>query len=120
MKRVIVIDDDLVLLGLMQRWLENDGYETVITTEGRIGIEVHRLTPADLIITDIFLPDCNGTGLLMEVRDDFPQTRVIVISGGGRTRVDYLELARLLGAAKVLRKPFVKNDFVSVVQSVVC
>ena len=120
MKRILVIDDDIALLELIQRWLENAGYETMIATNGMKGLETQRKNPADLIITDIFMPGREGTGLLMDVRDEFPQTKVFVISGGGGVNgVDYLELAGLLGANRVFKKPFERKEFMSAVQKVV-
>jgi DNA-binding response OmpR family regulator len=119
MKRILVIDDDIALLELIQRWLENANYEAIVATTGKVGLERHRKTPADLIITDIYLPDRNGTGLFMEIRDEFPQTKVMIMSGGGGvSRIDYLEFARLLGATKVFRKPFERQEFMNIVQSV--
>ena len=120
MKRILVIDDDIALLELIQRWLESADYETIIATNGKEGLESNRKTPADLIITDIYLPDRNGTGLFMEFREEFPQTKVAVMSGGGGlSRIDYLEFAKLLGATKIFRKPLERKEFINIVQSIV-
>jgi DNA-binding response OmpR family regulator len=120
MKRVLVIDDDVEILGLIKCLLEEAGYKTIVTTNGKKGLEIQRKTPADLIITDIFMPEKEGTGVLIDVRDEFPQTKVIVMSGGGHgEHVDFLELATLLGANKVFRKPFNMQDLMNTVKSLI-
>jgi len=56
----------------------------------------------------------------MEFREEFPQTKVVVMSGGGGlSRIDYLEFAKLLGATKIFRKPFERKEFINIVQSIV-
>lgn len=120
MKRILVIDDDVKILGLIKCLLEEAGYETIVTTNGKKGLEIQREKPADLIITDIFMPEKEGTGVLIDVRDEFPQTKVIVMSGGGvGEQVDYLELAILLGAIKAFQKPFKMQDLMNTVKSLI-
>ena len=120
MKRIIVIDDDVEILKLLQHFLEGAGYETFVALNGNIGLEIQRETPVDLIITDIFMPEKQGTGLLMEVRKEFPQTKVIVMSGGGASEhVDYLELASLLGAIEVFQKPLDLQELLNTVKSII-
>ena len=120
MKRVLVIDDDIQLQQLLRRWLGNAGYETMGATNGNIGLDIQRDTPADLVITDIFMPEKEGTEVLMRMRDEFPQTQVFAISGGGGINgVDFLELASYLGATHVFKKPFEKQELMSAVHKVV-
>lgn len=118
MKRILVIDDDEKIVELIKRWLEKGGYEIMTAANGAIGLEMQREAPADLIITDIFMPEKEGTQLLMEVREEFPDTKVIVMSGGGGSpHIDYLELSSLLGAVKVFQKPFEMKDLLETVNS---
>ena len=120
MKRILVIDDDIKIAELIKIWLEEAGYEVQIATNGQEGLKIQREEPADLIITDIFMPHREGTGVLVDVYDEFPETKVIVISGGGASsKVDYLELAKLLGAVKVFQKPFDLKELLETVQSVI-
>lgn len=75
------------------------------------GKEAHKLVGSinfDLIITDLVMPEMNGIDLLMTVQKIRPDQKFIAISGGGGIsgRFDYLPVAQLLGAYKILRKPF--------------
>lgn len=120
MKRILVIDDDQKITELIKIWLEEAGYEVLVALNGQEGLKIQREDPADLIITDIFMPQREGTGVLVDVYDEFPQTKVIVMSGGGASdKVDYLELARLLGAVKVFQKPFDLKELLETVQSII-
>lgn len=119
MKRILVIDDDIRIAELIQIWLQEAGYEVLIASDGQEGLKIQRENPVDLIITDIFMPQREGTGVLVDVYDEFPQTKVIVISGGGASdQVDYFELSRLLGAVKVFHKPFDMQELLETVQSI--
>lgn len=117
MKRVLVIDDDQYIQELLKLALEKAGYEAMVADNGDMGLDIHRETPADLIITDLFMPGKEGTQLLMEMRDEFPQTKVIVISGGGGIEgVDFLKLASHLGATQVFQKPFTITELLEAVR----
>jgi YesN/AraC family two-component response regulator len=70
---------------------------------GQEGLDLFRQAGVDLVITDILMPEKEGLAVLMELRNAHPPVNVIAISGGGR---DYLSTGGLLGAAKVLLKPF--------------
>jgi len=119
MARILVIDDDIQLRGLLRSILERAGYEVYEAANGRIGLELQRQLNSDLIITDIFMPEMEGTELLMGLRDEFPQVEVIVMSGGGNVHdVDFLELAENLGAFKAFQKPFRKHDLLMTVRSI--
>ena len=117
MKRLLIIDDDIRLLQIMRRWLEKAGYDVLAALDGNMALSMQRQTPADLIITDIFMPEKEGTELIMELRQEFPRTKIIVITGGGSVDgLDYLELSRNLGAHRTFNKPFSREDLLRAIQ----
>ena len=105
---VLVIDDDADLRELIRDSLEHEGFEVAIAANGARGLESQRRKPAHIVITDIFMPEKEGMETLIALREEFPRTQIIVMSGGGggRQTVDYLGVARQLGAARSFRKPF--------------
>lgn len=120
MKRILVIDDDIRIAELVKILLVDAGYDVQIATNGQDGLKIQRKKPVDLIITDIFMPEREGTGVLVDVYDEFPETKVIVMSGGGASEeIDYLELAELLGAVKVFQKPFDLKELLETVQRII-
>lgn len=106
-KLVLVVDDDADLRLTLKLALELAGYEVVEAANGRQAIERQRAAPADIVITDIFMPDSDGFEAIDGLRRQFPATKVIVMSGGAQlTKRDYLPDAELMGADATLQKPF--------------
>lgn len=63
------------------------------------------------------MPDKEGLETIMELRRDFPEVKIIAISGGGRVKPEeYLDLADKLGAHRKLTKPFVREELLAAVQ----
>ena len=119
MARVLVIEDDVEMRSMMMCTLDRAGYETIGACDGREGLASFRRSPADLIITDIFMPEMDGVETIIELRRDFPDARIIAVSGGGRlSSDDYLPFAEKLGARLTLRKPFSPPELLSAVDQV--
>ena len=107
MARILVVDDDTDIRTLLCEFLERTEHEVVEAADGSIALALQRENPADLIITDIFMPQKEGTEFIMDLSVEFPSVKVIAISGGGNVGdVDYLDLAKNLGALKTFKKPF--------------
>ena len=79
---------------------------------------MQRSRPADVLITDIFMPDQDGLETIQQFRREFPQVKIIAMSGGGDTlrNVSYLFSAREVGAVEVIRKPFEGEALLDVVR----
>lgn len=82
MARILLIDDEEDLRSLLRQMLMQAGHEVFDAANGEDGLKLYRATPADLIITDILMPGKGGLDLLVELHRDYPQARVIAISGG--------------------------------------
>jgi len=106
-KRVLVIDDDPDVRVLIQCLLEAEGFDVRTAADGREGLDLQEGEPADVVVTDIFMPNLDGMETIHELRRKFPDTGIVVVSGGGSatSKIDYLEIARLLGATHTLQKP---------------
>ena len=118
--RVLVVDDDAGVRNFLRMLLELEGYEVATVRNGIEALEVQRSDPAVVVLTDIFMPDADGMETIVQLREEFPQTKIIVMSGGGSYRgADYLALAREIGAAKSLKKPFAPQDLIDAMREVV-
>ncbi len=107
MKRILVIDDDWQMREMMHQALDRAGYDVVDAANGKIGMNIQRQGPADLVITDLIMPEKEGIETIRELRKDFPGLKIIAISGGGRAGADgYLSVAKTIGADRTLSKPF--------------
>lgn len=108
MFRILVVDDEPSVLKMLKTMLESDDYEILEASNGVEARAICETSEIHLIITDIVMPEKNGIDLIMEVKKNFPAITIIAISGGGGIdgRFDYLDIAALVGAKNILRKPF--------------
>ena len=89
-------------------------------SDGRVGIEHQRTIPAEVIITDILMPEQEGFETIRELRRDFPTTGIIAMSGGGQIGCDtLLAIAERLGAQRVLQKSFGLREMLDAVHATV-
>ena len=118
--RVLVIEDDADLRSLIHSYLEEEGFEVTTAADGREGLQRLRRSPAEVVVTDIFMPNKEGIETVFDLRHEFPDTRIVVMSGGtGVVKgMDYLGLARKLGANKTLAKPFTMKQLADAVREV--
>ena len=106
MARILIMDDDEQVLAMLEQTLERKGYEVETAINGKEGLKRHRENPADLIITDLVMPEKEGMETIRELLKDSPDVKIIAISGGGRVDpMGYLGTAKLLGAQCVFAKP---------------
>jgi YesN/AraC family two-component response regulator len=111
MQRVLIVDDEAQMRSLLEDLLEDD-YAISTASNGAEALQRLQQDGAELIITDLVMPTMNGIDLVMAVRKQFPTLKIIAISGGGGItgRFDYLPVANLVGASRVIRKPFTLAD----------
>jgi len=105
---ILVIDDDRDVCAVAQDVLVSAGHQVAIANDGAQGLELQRKAPADVVITDILMPEKEGLETIRDLKRDFPKVRIIAMSGMGKQlkSTAYLVTARELGADVVLRKPF--------------
>ena len=117
MARILIIDDEAMIRDLLVRILEREGYETVTASGGKDGIKIHRENPADLIITDLIMPEKEGIETIMELRRYFQDVKIIAMSGGGKIDPEtYLQIAKTMGAIETIAKPFDLRELLKTVQ----
>lgn len=115
--RILVIDDDADVRGSLRKVLTRAGYEVVEAADGTAGVDLHHRAPADVIITDIFMPGLDGLQTIRQLKKEGSGVKVIAVSGGDRTgTIDLREHARLMGAFRVLAKPFEMTDLLEAVK----
>jgi len=116
-QKILVVDDDATVCDLLRVVLERDGYDVTAAADGKEAIRLFRQKPVDLIITDIIMPEQEGLKTISDIRRDYPNVRVIAISGGGQYGLgDYLEAATALGADRTFSKPFDRRELLSAVR----
>jgi DNA-binding response OmpR family regulator len=115
--RILVVDDDATVRELLRVILEKEGYVVTEAADGKEAIRVFRRKPADLIVTDIIMPEQEGLKTIFDLRREHPRTKIIAISGGGQYGLtDYLEAATAFGADRTFAKPFDRGELVKAVR----
>ena len=119
MARILIIEDDEIVRGLIKRVLEKKDYEVLEAADGREGVQVYKEEPVDLIITDIIMPHKEGLETIRELIAENPDVKIIAISGGGRVSpYDYLEMAEKFGAVKTFEKPFEWDELIEAIEEI--
>ena len=118
--RILVVDDHQDFRSFMEATLKSAGYEVCTAAEGEAALALQRGRPADLLITDIFMPGKEGFETITHFREEFPATKIIVMSAGilPGLQHDFLASAGLLRVGATLRKPFTAEQLLATVREV--
>ena len=108
MPSVLVVDDQDQVRQLIRDALEEVGYDVDEARDGKEGLERYREKSADLVLMDILMPVQDGLEGIMTIRREFPGSRIIAMTGGsdGIGVLNFLDVAKMLGARRALHKPF--------------
>jgi DNA-binding response OmpR family regulator len=105
--RILLVDDDADFALALKLALEADGYVVALAGNGREALDLQRLQPAGVVITDLVMPEQDGFEIIQNFRREFPQTKIVVVSGAEKLDVPrYLSAAKLIGVDATLQKPF--------------
>ena len=97
--------------------LMEDGYDVAEAADGNAGMKRFCERPADLVITDLIMPEKEGIETIVELRRRFREVKIIAMSGGGIIEAgDYLGMARGVGAHRVFEKPFGVSEMLNAVR----
>jgi CheY-like chemotaxis protein len=110
MAKILIVDDDEMDRVLISQALREAGHEPLFAPNGRAALHIWRRNPADLVVTDIAMPELNGLELIEELRMEDPWARIIAISG---VSADKLTTAQRHGAIATLTKPVDAGELVA-------
>jgi len=113
---ILVIDDEEGVRRVICKVLVREGHEVIEAPDGKVALDLMQDKRPDLVICDMFMPGMDGVEVLRGLRRDYPDLQVVAISGGAYLgTVELLDVAKGLGAAAVIRKPFELAQFLGVV-----
>jgi DNA-binding response OmpR family regulator len=110
LKKVLIVDDEETLTWSMAKSLskDKDKYEVMIANNGREALSLLKKGKIDLVISDIRMPDINGLDLLVRIKMEHPQTKVIIMTAYGSS--DVQKEANRRGSLFYIEKPFEISD----------
>jgi phosphoserine phosphatase RsbU/P len=102
---ILVIDDDSFYRSVIRRILEDAGHAVIEADDGIEGLEIYRQRHPAIVITDIFMPGMDGSEVIRTLKEIGGEPGIIAVSGGGAFYdIDFLDMAKKLGADAILRK----------------
>jgi len=113
--KVLVIDDEQIILDSVTKILGGENYEVDTALSSRQGLDWAIQNPYDLVLTDIRMPDIGGMRVLRDIKRAKPSLPVAIITG--YATVQSAVQAMKLGATDYLEKPFTPEELVGVVTS---
>jgi len=115
-KRILIIDDDDPFRVMLRKMLEQKGYTVLEASCGEDGCKLYTEQDLDLVITDIVMDGISGLETALNIKDENPEAKFIVMSGGDWYGADAeFEMARALGAL-TLRKPFEQKALLEAIE----
>lgn len=117
--RIVLIDDENQFRQMVRQFLERCGHEVLEAANGEEGVELFFKMPADIVISDVIMPQKEGIEAVLEIKRQFPDAKIIVVSGGGwyGTEVDF-DMAKKLGAL-TLKKPFELQELAAAIEALI-
>lgn len=119
MARILVVDDDEMVRDAIASALRRAGYTVDEASNGREAAERFQSQPADLVITDILMPERDGLETIMTLTRDTGGVPIVAMTGLSSRSALYLEMARTFGAVRVLEKPFELTELVDVTRELI-
>ena len=116
--KILIIDDSEEVLEALSTFLEISGYEVFKTTRARDGIDLFGDVEPNLVITDMMMPEMDGSEAIKAIKSKNPDAPIFAISGGGEryiTQEYALNLANAFGANEVLTKPVDPNSLLELI-----
>ena len=114
-ERILLVEDEDVLRGLISEMLTAKGYDVVVAADPAAALDCARDNSFELVITDVLLPIMNGAALVNALRDLQPSLGVLFISGYASTIIDDKALGR---RTRFLPKPFTAEDIASAARDI--
>ncbi len=118
MTQILLVEDDKMLRTAIRKGLDRDDLELHEASNGAEGLQLFREKPTDIVITDIFMPEKSGVAVISELREEFPDVKIIAMSGahGGTCK---LSSVLMIGADRYLQKPFQISELLVLIDELI-
>jgi CheY-like chemotaxis protein len=115
-KTLLIVDDDKLVQSMLEMMFEDEGYKVVLADDGNHALTQLKGHPIDLVLLDVLMPNKDGIETLIDIKRRQPKLPVLVMTGGGRCKQDFLEVAAKFGADGTVRKSSGTSEIKQLVQ----
>ena len=119
MARILLVEDEVTFRSVVTAALTQNGHSVIEAADGRTGLALFKAHGADLVITDVMMPDQDGLEVIMEIRSGKNPTPILAMTGHPGETDLYLRLAKSLGAQRILAKPFRMEELFGAIDDLV-
>ena len=116
---ILVVEDEQLMLRLLEKFLSQQGYQVLIASDGEEAVEVYHLhrLEIDVVLLDVGLPKLTGWDVLLKMKEDNPDVRVVIATGylAPKMKTDMLRIA----VKHFVDKPYVLDELVETIQSLI-
>lgn len=117
MARILVVDDHASIRAFLRDALTAAGHDVFVADDGRAAVSLYRKLKPDMVITDIFMPEQDGLGVILALVSN--DVKIVAMSGGGDVWDQcHLNDAVAFGAQAMLRKPFTASTLCNTVSDI--
>ena len=113
MKKILVVDDDRVVLTSCKRILNSEGYEVSLTSSVKEALEKLEEKKFDILLADVIMPEYDGMYLIGNVRENLPHLPILVMSG--YPTPETISSGMRMGATHFIAKPFTPDELITAV-----
>ncbi len=115
--RVLVVDDEEIITEELAEYLRRNGYDVAVAGSGLEALELHRSRPADIVITDLLMPEMDGNELIRRLRRTHPDLPIMLVTGHTTFGDEKESVAE--GASVVLKKPIDLSELLGTLSTLV-
>ena len=115
MKRILIVDDEQIVLDVLQRIVSRLGYNAVVSDSGKTALERFSKGSFDLVLMDVLMPDKNGFEIARQMKKKKPRQKIVMVTGLGIDAEITQEGLEMVDVDSVLSKPFSYDRVKSVV-----
>jgi CheY-like chemotaxis protein len=114
--KILVVDDDVIVIRSCTRILESEGFEVVTVSGAQEALEIMKKHSFDLLLVDVKMPVQDGLFLMREIRKDYPDFPIVVMSG--YPTPETIADAYKSGANQFIPKPFRPDELMKLIRQV--
>lgn len=119
MARILLVEDEVTFRSVLTAALTRQGHAVIEAGDGRTGLALFKTHGADLVITDVMMPNRDGLEVIMEIRSGKIPTPILAMMGHPGEADIYLKVAKSLGAQRILAKPFRMEELLGAIDELV-